>query len=158
MEPVVSAQSVRDAEAAWFAAHPGGDLMAVAARAVADVVAEQLDAVGARRVLVVAGPGNNAGDALFAAVAMNAVRRLADDVFVHMHTLSLRYHLERKTGALTRVLERGRCQRPARPRAWRRLQRLRRTGPHRQGHAEPRARGSRGQPRRCRSAEVAGRG
>ena len=47
-------------------------------------------------------------DALFAAVAMNAVRRLADDVFVHMHTLSLRYHLERKTGALTRVLERGR--------------------------------------------------
>ncbi|HMN71727.1 MAG TPA: ABC transporter ATP-binding protein/permease [Rhodoblastus sp.] len=47
-------------------------------------------------------------DALFAAVAMNAVRRLADNVFVHMHTLSLRYHLERKTGALTRILERGR--------------------------------------------------
>ena len=49
-----------------------------------------------------------ARDALFAAVAMNAVRRLANDVFVHMHDLSLRYHLERKTGALTRVLERGR--------------------------------------------------
>ena len=49
-----------------------------------------------------------ARDALFAAVAMNAVRRLANDVFVHMHELSLRYHLERKTGALTRVLERGR--------------------------------------------------
>ncbi len=47
-------------------------------------------------------------DALFAAVAMHAVRRLANDVFVHMHDLSLRYHLERKTGALTRVLERGR--------------------------------------------------
>ena len=49
-----------------------------------------------------------ARDALFAAVAMNAVRRLANDVFVHMHELSLRFHLERKTGALTRVLERGR--------------------------------------------------
>ncbi|HVB89572.1 MAG TPA: ABC transporter transmembrane domain-containing protein, partial [Beijerinckiaceae bacterium] len=47
-------------------------------------------------------------DALFAAVAMNAVRRLANEVFVHMHRLSLRFHLERKTGGLTRVLERGR--------------------------------------------------
>ncbi|MBV8565131.1 MAG: ABC transporter ATP-binding protein/permease [Methylobacteriaceae bacterium] len=47
-------------------------------------------------------------DGLFAAVAMNAVRRLANDVFVHMHELSLRFHLERKTGGLTRVLERGR--------------------------------------------------
>ena len=47
-------------------------------------------------------------DALFAAVAMNAVRRLAVDVFGHVHGLSMRFHLERKTGALTRVLERGR--------------------------------------------------
>ena len=47
-------------------------------------------------------------DALFSAVAMNAVRRLALEVFVHMHELSLRFHLERKTGGLTRVLERGR--------------------------------------------------
>ena len=47
-------------------------------------------------------------DALFAAVAMNAVRRLALDVFVHLHQLSLRFHLERKTGGLTRILERGR--------------------------------------------------
>jgi ATP-binding cassette subfamily B protein len=47
-------------------------------------------------------------DALFAAVSMNAVRRIADEVFVHMHRLSLRFHLERKTGGLTRVLERGR--------------------------------------------------
>jgi ABC-type transport system involved in Fe-S cluster assembly fused permease/ATPase subunit len=47
-------------------------------------------------------------DGLFAAVAMNAVRRLANDVFIHMHQLSLRFHLERKTGGLTRVLERGR--------------------------------------------------
>ena len=47
-------------------------------------------------------------DALFAAVSMNAVRRLADEVFTHLHRLSLRFHLERKTGGLTRVLERGR--------------------------------------------------
>ncbi len=47
-------------------------------------------------------------DALFAAVAMNAVRRLAVEVFVHLHQLSLRFHLERKTGGLTRILERGR--------------------------------------------------
>ncbi len=49
-----------------------------------------------------------ARDALFAAVAMNAVRRIANEVFVHLHQLSLRFHLERKTGGLTRVLERGR--------------------------------------------------
>src|SRR5580698_8166259 len=47
-------------------------------------------------------------DALFAAVAMNAVRHLAIEVFEHLHRLSLRFHLERKTGGLTRVLERGR--------------------------------------------------
>ena len=47
-------------------------------------------------------------DGLFAKVAMNAVRKLAHLTFVHMHQLSLRFHLERKTGGLTRVLERGR--------------------------------------------------
>jgi ABC-type transport system involved in Fe-S cluster assembly fused permease/ATPase subunit len=47
-------------------------------------------------------------EGLFAKVAMHAVRRLALDTFEHMHRLSLRFHLERKTGGLTRVLERGR--------------------------------------------------
>jgi ATP-binding cassette, subfamily B, heavy metal transporter len=47
-------------------------------------------------------------DSIFAKVAMNAVRRLAILTFEHMHLLSLRFHLERKTGGLTRVLERGR--------------------------------------------------
>jgi ABC-type transport system involved in Fe-S cluster assembly fused permease/ATPase subunit len=47
-------------------------------------------------------------DGVFAKVAMHAVRRLAFRTFVHMHDLSLRFHLERKTGGLTRVLERGR--------------------------------------------------
>ncbi len=47
-------------------------------------------------------------DGIFAKVAMNAVRRLAMLTFEQMHLLSLRFHLERKTGGLTRVLERGR--------------------------------------------------
>jgi ATP-binding cassette subfamily B protein len=47
-------------------------------------------------------------DGVFAKVAMHAVRRLAIRTFEHMHQLSLRFHLERKTGGLTRVLERGR--------------------------------------------------
>ncbi|CAA9356632.1 MAG: Efflux ABC transporter, permease/ATP-binding protein mlr7818 [uncultured Microvirga sp.] len=49
-----------------------------------------------------------ARDGLFAKVAMHAVRKLALKTFEHMHRLSLRFHLERKTGGLTRVLERGR--------------------------------------------------
>src|SRR5882672_7773174 len=47
-------------------------------------------------------------DGVFAKVSMHAVRRLAFMVFEHMHLLSMRFHLERKTGGLTRVLERGR--------------------------------------------------
>jgi ABC-type transport system involved in Fe-S cluster assembly fused permease/ATPase subunit len=47
-------------------------------------------------------------DGMFAQVSMHAVRRLAILTFEHMHQLSLRFHLERKTGGLTRVLERGR--------------------------------------------------
>ena len=47
-------------------------------------------------------------DGIFAKVAMNAVRELANITFEHMHLLSLRFHLDRKTGGLTRVLERGR--------------------------------------------------
>jgi len=47
-------------------------------------------------------------DGVFANVAMHAVRRLAYMTFEHMHALSLRFHLERRTGGLTRVLQRGR--------------------------------------------------
>lgn len=48
-------------------------------------------------------------DGIFAKVALHAVRRLAFETFTHMHILSLRFHLERKTGGLTRVLERARA-------------------------------------------------
>ena len=50
-----------------------------------------------------------AREGMFAKVAMHAVRKLALSTFEHMHRLSLRFHLERKTGGLTRVLERGRA-------------------------------------------------
>ena len=46
-------------------------------------------------------------NALFARVAEDALRRMARETFMHLHTLELRFHLERQTGALTRVVERG---------------------------------------------------
>lgn len=50
---------------------------------------------------------NQLRDALFATVGQYAVRQLAYKTFVHMHQLSLRFHLERHTGGLSRVIERG---------------------------------------------------
>jgi ATP-binding cassette subfamily B protein len=46
-------------------------------------------------------------DALFAAVGQRALRRLALETFEHIHRLSLRYHLTRRTGGLSRIIERG---------------------------------------------------
>jgi ATP-binding cassette, subfamily B, heavy metal transporter len=46
-------------------------------------------------------------DILFASVGQNAVRQLAFRTFNHMHRLSLRFHLARRTGGLSRVIERG---------------------------------------------------
>jgi ATP-binding cassette subfamily B protein len=46
-------------------------------------------------------------DVLFASVGQHAVRRLAHRTFIHLHRLSLRYHLQRRTGGLSRVIERG---------------------------------------------------
>ncbi|HAC57085.1 MAG TPA: metal ABC transporter permease [Rhodobiaceae bacterium] len=46
-------------------------------------------------------------DAIFAKVGQNAVRELAVETFRHLHALSLRFHLERRTGGLSRVIERG---------------------------------------------------
>jgi ABC-type bacteriocin/lantibiotic exporter with double-glycine peptidase domain len=50
---------------------------------------------------------NQLRDALFARVGQHAVRQLAYKTFVHMHKLSLRFHLERRTGGLSRIIERG---------------------------------------------------
>jgi ATP-binding cassette subfamily B protein len=46
-------------------------------------------------------------DVWFTVVAQHAVRELANKTFRHLHQLSLRFHLERRTGGLSRVIERG---------------------------------------------------
>ncbi|PJG48512.1 metal ABC transporter permease [Sphingobium sp. LB126] len=50
---------------------------------------------------------DNLRNAIFERVGQEAGRRLADDVFVHLHRLSLRFHLDRRTGAVTKIVERG---------------------------------------------------
>ena len=46
-------------------------------------------------------------DALFARIGQNAIRRAALKVFEHLHNLSLKFHLNRQTGALSRIIDRG---------------------------------------------------
>ena len=50
---------------------------------------------------------DNLRNAVFERVGQEATRRLAANVFRHLHALSLRFHLERRTGAVTKVVERG---------------------------------------------------
>jgi ATP-binding cassette subfamily B protein len=79
---------------------PGWLLWALAAPAVLAIV------YCAMRILEMA--LSQLRDALFAKVAIHAVRRLAVRTFLHMHELSPRFHLDRKIGGLSRALERGR--------------------------------------------------
>lgn len=62
-------------------------------------------AYNAARILAVG--FNQLRDALFAQVGQHAVRQLAIITFRHLHRLSLRFHLARRTGGLSRVIERG---------------------------------------------------
>jgi ATP-binding cassette subfamily B protein len=50
---------------------------------------------------------DNLRNAVFEKVGQDAARRLAAIVFRHVHDLSLRFHLERRTGSLTKIVERG---------------------------------------------------
>ena len=50
---------------------------------------------------------NELRDVVFVKVAQRAMRRVALEVFHHLHALSLRFHLERQTGGLSRAIERG---------------------------------------------------
>ena len=50
---------------------------------------------------------DNLRNIVFERVGQEATRRLAEHVFIHLHRLSLRFHLNRKTGAVTKVIERG---------------------------------------------------
>ena len=60
---------------------------------------------GIGRVLMMA--FNQLRDGLFAKVGQNAVRQIGKESFEHLHNLSLRFHLERRTGALNRLVDRG---------------------------------------------------
>jgi ATP-binding cassette subfamily B protein len=51
--------------------------------------------------------GNELRDAVFVRVGQRALRALALETFTHIHRLSLRYHITRKTGGLSRIIERG---------------------------------------------------
>lgn len=69
------------------------------------VITGLIVAYGLSRVMMMA--LNQLRDVFFTKVGQNAVRELNRRTFEHLHTLSLRFHLERRTGGLSRVLERG---------------------------------------------------
>ncbi len=89
--------------------------MPFAYKAVVDAMSGEAAAWTAAMMLVVAYAGarfggvlaDNLRNALFEKVGQNAARRLSARVFRHVHNLSLRFHLERRTGSLTKIVERG---------------------------------------------------
>jgi ATP-binding cassette, subfamily B, heavy metal transporter len=91
-------------------------LMPFAYKAAIDRMAPGLEGGAALAVaLVVAYAGarfagvffDNVRNTIFERVGQDATQRLASHVFRHLHELSLRFHLERRTGAVTKVIERG---------------------------------------------------
>jgi ATP-binding cassette subfamily B protein len=82
-----------------------GEVAALSALGLAAVPAFLIIAYGVGRVLMVLFAQFR--DVWFTVVAQNAVRELANKTFRHLHALSLRFHLERRTGGLSRVIERG---------------------------------------------------
>ena len=89
--------------------------MPFAYKAVVDAMSGEAAAWTAALMLVIAYAGarfggvlaDNLRNALFEKVGQDAARRLAARVFRHVHSLSLRFHLERRTGSLTKIVERG---------------------------------------------------
>jgi ATP-binding cassette subfamily B protein len=72
--------------------------------AVAVAIALVAAYAGARFAGVLA---DNLRNGIFERVGQDATRRLAETTFRHLHDLSLRFHLERRTGAVTKIVERG---------------------------------------------------
>ncbi|HTK57398.1 MAG TPA: ABC transporter ATP-binding protein/permease [Sphingomicrobium sp.] len=89
--------------------------MPFAYKAVVDAMSGDKAAWMAALMLVIAYAGarfggvlsDNLRNAIFEKVGQSAARRLAAKVFRHVHSLSLRFHLERRTGSLTKIVERG---------------------------------------------------
>jgi ABC-type transport system involved in Fe-S cluster assembly fused permease/ATPase subunit len=99
-----------------FAAKAATLVMPFAYKAAVDRMSHGVTpAAGLAMALVVAYAGarfgsvlfENLRNAIFERVGQDAARRLAETVFRHIHALSLRFHLERRTGALTKIVERG---------------------------------------------------
>jgi ATP-binding cassette subfamily B protein len=82
-----------------------GEAATLSAFGLAAVPAMLIVAYGVGRVLMVLFA--QVRDVGFSSVAQHAVRELANRTFRHLHALSLRFHLERRTGGLNRVIERG---------------------------------------------------
>ena len=82
-----------------------GAVAGLSALGLAAIPAVLIVAYGVGRVLMVLFAQFR--DVWFTVVAQNAVRQLAKRTFRHLHALSLRFHLERRTGGLNRVIERG---------------------------------------------------
>ena len=83
----------------------GADAVSLSPLSLALVPAMLIIAYGVGRVLMIA--FTQIRDVLFTKVGQNAVRALSNRTFQHLHLLSLRFHLERRTGGLSRVIERG---------------------------------------------------
>jgi ATP-binding cassette, subfamily B, heavy metal transporter len=83
----------------------GSEVAGLSALGFAAVPAMLIVAYGVGRVLMVLFAQFR--DVWFTVVAQHAVRELARKTFRHLHALSLRFHLERRTGGLSRVIERG---------------------------------------------------
>ncbi len=87
----------------WLTAADGNNL--VTALSIAPIMLIIAYGVGRVMMMVL----QQIRDVLFTRVGQYAVRRLSNESFQHLHRLSLRFHLERKTGGLSRVIERGRA-------------------------------------------------
>lgn len=83
----------------------GTEAIEITPLSLAAIPAMLIIAYGVGRVLMVVFA--QIRDVLFVRVGQNAVRALANQTFRHLHRLSLRFHLERRTGGLSRVIERG---------------------------------------------------
>ena len=89
--------------------------MPFAYKAVVDAMSGPAQLWGAALIMVIAYAAarfggilaDNLRNALFEKVGQHAARRLAARVFRHIHSLSLRFHLERRTGSLSKIVERG---------------------------------------------------
>ncbi len=89
----------------WLTAHQPASGSAAVAQGLSIGVIAVIVAYGLSRVMMMV--LNQIRDVFFTKVGQHAVRQLNNRTFEHLHKLSLRFHLERRTGGLSRVIERG---------------------------------------------------